>query len=509
MNSEEARKIMEWRRSPLSFVKDMWGLTVQPLKEEYEEIASIARPMDHKAVWYGEFRKGSHVTWQQALVLRGLGEAANGKESRRISIKSGHGIGKSAMLSWIMLWFLTCHADSIIGCTAPSAEQMHDALWKELYLWIGRMPKGMRGMYDWQTGYLRMRESPKSWYARARTARKDKPEALAGLHSDSGLMLCVDEASGVDNAIYRTAEGALTAKNFYYILISNPTRLEGYFYDTHNVDSANWQLYEFNSEDSPIVDWGYVERIERLHGKDSDEYRVRVQGKFPSEDGMDVTGYVPLLNGDDIFVGKKREFAGNRRMGIDPSGEGDNKSVWCVRDIFRGYPVHREDMSNEKSIAGKTITLMEYYGVADSDIYIDNLGSGANVSKELALSGKNSNPVSFADKADDSERFANKRAEMYWRLREWIKSGGEVCDTETKEQILRIRYKINLGGKIQIMSKLEMRRRGIASPDDADALSLTFYDDDTQYLSGDGSGEDGGVRRGRGREEEFNPHAVI
>ena len=460
MNDRDLELFRRFQRSPLFFIEKMWGLTPE---------------RDNNA-----FIKGKHITWQQHDVLLSLERAIRGEGSRRISVRSGHGIGKSATLSWIILWFLFCFKDAQIPCTAPTSEQMHDVLWKELALWLGRMPEPIKQKYDWSAGYLRISERPETWFARARTARKEAPEALAGVHGDYVLFV-VDEASGVPDEIYRTAEGALTNKNIFFIMISNPTRLTGYFYDSHHSDKLNWQTLGFSSIDSPIVDKEYVKRISQKHGEDSDEYKIRVLGEFPGEEGVDDRGFVPLLTESDLRKSPSVGFIGKKKMGVDPAGEGSNKTSWVVRDEFKARVVGRENISNPKSIAQRTLTFMEEYEVEAENVSIDNFGEGANVAQEVALSERHYrvNGVNVGDPPDDHSRFTNKRAEGYWRARIWVRTGGEFAyDKDLFQQLLTIRYRRTLSGKIEIMSKRDMKKLGFESPDDADAFMLTFVDDD-------------------------------
>jgi hypothetical protein len=114
--------------------------------------------------------------------------------------------------------------DAQVGCTAPTQTQMYDVLWKEIAVWIFRMPQWAQDMYEISADYVKMVEKPKTRWARARTARKESPEAIAGLHGDY-VMIMVDEASGVPDEVYITAKGALTSANVLMLMISNPTRL--------------------------------------------------------------------------------------------------------------------------------------------------------------------------------------------------------------------------------------------------------------------------------------------
>ena len=445
--------LLKWRSSPLAFIEDVWKLTPE---------------RDNKL-----FQKGKHITWQQHDVLFAVEKALRGEAPRRISVASGHGVGKSTVISWLLLWFLLCFKEAQIGATAPTTEQMHDVLWKEAKKWLDKMPPAFQDKYEWITGYIRFTERPKTWFARARTARKEAPEAFAGLHGDN-VMLIGDEASGIADEIYNVAEGSLTDKNTLTLLIGNPTRISGYFFNTHNRDKQNWQTLTFSAIDSPLVDRGYVERIIALHGEDSDEYKIRVLGQFPTGEGMQ-DGWLPMFNEADIQeVSDVGPFMKPVYLGVDPSGLGRNKSVWCLRDAFKAKIADREAKSSSMTVAERTITLGMHYEVPPANVKIDNFGAGANVAQEIALADHTRvHAINVGSKPKD-ERFLNVRAEMYWLLREWLKKGGKLVRGGEWRQLLTIRYNRTLQGKIRVMSKEDMIKKGFESPDDADALALTF-----------------------------------
>lgn len=460
MKSEDIELYRAFQNSPLLFVEKMWGLIPQKRDEP--------------------FVRGKHLTWQQAEIFAAVERAIRGEAVKRISIRSGHGIGKTSALAMLILWFLFCFKDAQVPCTAPTSDQIHDVLWKELANWLYRMPKAIADLYEWQTGYIRIRERPETWFARAKTARKEAPEALAGVHGDFVFMV-VDEASGVPEEIFNTAQGALTNANILVLLISNPTRLIGYFYDSHKKDKRNWQTLHFSSEDSPIVDREFVLRIIEKHGRDSDEYRIRVLGDFPKADALDDKGYVPLLVEGDLRTTPVFALNGWRRLGVDPAGEGDDETVWIIRDSFRAKVVGREKVSTAKTIAQKTLTLITEYSVKDVDVTVDNFGEGANVAQEIAVAteGKvNVRAVNVGDPPSEPERFLNLRAQAFWRMRKWLRSGGELVSDRGWEELLTIRYRAELNGKLRIMSKKDMRDEGYRSPNHADALMLTFVASD-------------------------------
>lgn len=460
--------LAEWKQSPIKYIAAMWGLTPQPLvcQEQHE----------HSFNCFGDFERGKHITWQQWQILLGVEKALRGEAPRRISVASGHGCGKDMILSVLIHWFLMTRKDAQIGATAPTADQLFDVLWKEIAVWHKRLPLAIQPLFTWGSSFFKMTESPNTWFARARTARKESPEAMAGLHGKH-VLICGDEASGIYDEVYRAGEGALTNKDTLVILISNPTRLEGYFYDTHHSDKNNWQTFQFSSIESPIVEPEFAERIESKFGKDSDEYRFMVLGQFPKGGEMK-NGWMPLFKKDDI---KECEDTGfwlkNTMHGVDPSGEGKNKTVCVIRDGIKAKIVMTENISTPVGIAEKILTINEHYHVKPLNTIVDSFGVGADISMEIGAStGERIRPLNVGNKSSN-ERFLNIRAELYWKLKEWLSRGGKLVKNEMWKQLLTIYYKRTMTGKIQIMSKAEMLKRGWESPDAADALSLSMFTD--------------------------------
>lgn len=465
-----------WQSDPFDFIYDMWGLKPQPLKKEFADMVD-APAEEFEAHMFEDFVEGEHLTWQQFLIIRAVKWAANGKEKRRVSVSSGHGTGKTAVLAMIMLWFIICFKDAQIPCTAPTQHQLHDVLWKEVKIWMNQMPRQWAEVLDHTAGYLRIKKYPETWFARARTARKEAPEALAGVHGDHVLFL-IDEASGVPDEVFDTAEGALTGENVLVVMISNYTRVIGYFHNSHTSDKDAWQTIQLSSEDSPIVEQGFVERIlNKCDGNiDADEYRIRVRGIAPKADAVDDKGYVPLfvVSKIDIAYDPDYEFVGTVRLGVDPSGEGKDKTSWCVRDNFKASIVASEKTSTGKSIAQKTITIMDKYGIPDNEVDIDAFGEGVDAVRELALARKAVNAVNVGHPALDPKVFRNLRAEAYWAFYLWLKQGGVLLEGNWEKELPSIRYRRELSGKLSIMSKREMKKAGFESPNDLDAAMLTF-----------------------------------
>ena len=532
VKQQYAAKISRYRASIILFIEDMWGLTPQGVKPAYRErwqevkLATGSNWLHLKdqvsAEWFGDkhtqedgttfwvwhdFTKGKNISWQQTLILMGIEKSIQDKRlSRHFSIRSGHGIGKSATTSWIVLWFLYCYFMAQVPVTAPTSGQMHDVLWKELAIWINRMPETVKDIYEWQHDYVRIRYEPESWFARAKTSSKENTEALAGVHAEH-VLIAVDEASGVPEQVFNTAEGALTSGNVFVILISNPTRTMGYFYDSHHKNAADWQVFNFNCEEAPLVDRQYVTRQAKRHGVTSDEYRIRVKGEFPSEDMMDDSGYLQLIPRPRIIVipslGAQDLFIGRKRLAIDPSGEGSDQCEFVLRDGFRAKNILTLQTTNDKEIAEYIIKFADQFGLKGRDITIEGFGKGADAAKHVAVNTKgklsiyvvlpgnapkyeeeingehfNRLPGEYDDNLADL--FLNIRAVMNWRMRNWLLAGGQIIDNNTEnsdfaEQISVNKIKRTLqGNKMQMMPKQEMNKLRIPSPNKSDALALTF-----------------------------------
>jgi len=495
-NEANARMYWEMEKSIIYSISQMWGLSPQPIKESYKARWELGLLLTHQdwnefcknvtKEWFEPYQEGLNVTWQQSLVFYGIDKSLRNEASNRISIVSGHGTGKSFMLSIIILWFLFIHPDSQVAVTSPGQQQLYDVLWKELKKWIDKMPKNMGELYLWESSHIRMKESPQTWFARAKTASKENTEALAGVHAD-WVLIGVDEASGVEEPIFETMEGALTSGQVLVFLIGNGTRSIGYFYDTHHKDKERWQNYSFSSLDSPKVDSKYVTAIVEKYGSDSTQYAIRVLGHFPDEGVMDDKGYVQMFNKKDLHW---IDFDPNwlpigRVIGaVDPSGEGDDKTEWAVKDRQILAIVAEESKSTPAGIAVKSMTVCDRFKIHPSDFLIDSFGVGADVAMEIALASAQTKkawrtyPVNVGEPCesdDDKLQFINKRAEMYFKLLKWCQTGGQLMRSERfEDELLSIRFKRTSSGRIQIMDKVQSKKLGFPSPNKADAAALCF-----------------------------------
>jgi hypothetical protein len=454
----------------------MWGLIPQPLKENKENESERWSKVSH----YDTYIKGKHISWQQVKMLQALKDAVNWVKSRKISIRSWRWVGKTAYLSRATLWFLYCNAESIVTCTWPSSKQLQDGVWKEISVWLDKMPDWYKTRFDKTSEYLRVVDCPAKWYARVVTGTKENPANVSWVHSDNVLVL-VDEAPWVEDIVMDAVKGMMTSANAILIMIGNPIRLSWYFYDTHNKLKDNYQTFAFSWLESPNVDKQYVEEQLMEYWMDSDEYRFNVLWEFPRAEWTDDWWRIPLLQPNDLhltFDSELKPF----RMGIDPAWLGRDESKFVARDTFKAKVIWSEKTSDAKSVAWITLTLWTQYEIDWEQFYIDNFGVWANVAQELAMARVRANALNVWNPARDKKRFKNIRAEAYWELREWCKRWWELVNNKAwEDELLKIKYRRDLDGRIQIMPKAEMKKRMWKSPDTADALMLTFIDGEDVY----------------------------
>ena len=286
---------------------------------------------------------------------------------------------------------------------------------------------------------------------------------------------CLDEAALIDNDIEAKIFRMLgdTMDNFYF-KIGNPFRRNHFHKDFVNPKFHTFKVdYKLGLAEGRLND----SFLEEAAAKPL--FNILYECDFPDADTIDDAGYIPLITSKDVIEDDTVSFGENIKLGIDPAGEGRDWCTWVVRDEFNCQIVGSEKISTPKTIAAKTQTIMREYDIPANQCYVDSFGVGASLLVELASAGMVVRDVNVGDKCpdmDDNEKFFNERARIYWNLRDWIKRGGRFQKHVGWKELFNIKYRAEDNRKIKIMSKDEMRRQGIASPNFADALSLTFYE---------------------------------
>ena len=399
----------------------------------------------------------------------------------RLSVRSGHGVGKSAFLSWTILWAHVCFFPVKGGCTAPTATQMSDVLWAELSKWHrvlrDRIPV-LGDQFEWLSDSFEMREAPNESFSVARTARPEKPDALQGLHAHKGVVLViVDEAPGVDDKIFEAARGALADENSYVVMAGNPTRLEGLFYETHHKLRDMWATVWVNGEDVPLQSQQFRDEIAHQYGKDSNVYRVRVLGEFPVEEADSV---IPMHLCEAAAV-RDIKLHGPRVWGVDVARFGSDRTVLVKR---------RRNGTTCKHLSWSGMDTMQSAGKIYADwnqtlpeerpevIFVDVIGVGGGVMDRLLELNLPAVAVNVAEAASINEQYSRLRDELWFRARKWLEA--KACKLYPDETLIAElsmpKYSFTSTGKIKVESKDEMKKRYPRSPDVADAFVLTFGD---------------------------------
>lgn len=411
--------------------------------------------------------------WQLEVI-----EALDRGETK-LSIRSGHGVGKTCLCAWLATHFLCFRDDVKVVVTAPSADQMKDGLIPEINKWISRMPDWMSNSIVATSERVVRYPDDKNNFISFRTARKEKPEALAGVHA-THVMIIVDEASGVDEAIYETGQGALSTTGAIALLIGNPTNPSGFFYKTHTTLSDLWWTRKVPCMASSRVDEAYIMSQARTYGVDSREYRVRVLGEFP-ESGADAV--IPRSYVESALKREINEVQGQIVWGVDPGRGGDPTGF--VERSSNAVTEYRElQYVDLMSIVGWIHNRYNKvpYRMRPTSIYVDSIGLGAGVADRLMELGLPVVHVNVSEAPSMADRYVNMRAEIWFNMREWLEARECVIYPSEKyaekltNELVSVNQKFTSLGKVQLESKMEMKKRGVASPNMADALAITFAD---------------------------------
>ena len=401
-----------------------------------------------------------------------------------LAISSGRGIGKSAWLSMLDLWVASCWIGSTGIVTANTETQLRSRTMAELGKWhvmaINRhwfekssmALRPARWFADLVEGQLKM--DTQYYYVDAQSWSAENPDAFAGAHSQIGMMVQFDEASGIPDPIWQVTEGFFTdmAPLRLWLAISNPRRNTGRFFDAFHKDRAFWDARYVDSRTVEGVDTAVYQRIADKYGEDHDVTRIEVKGQFPR------TGSNQFIGREVVSYAAERELVPDDgaplTMGIDVARFGDDESVFYFRrgrDARTIKPM-RFRGKNTMDLATEAATAIER--LKPDAVFIDGGGVGGGVVDRLKMLGYRVIEVQSGEKARDEEKYLNRRAEMWGEMRDWLMHGCIPNDEQLIDDLTGPEYALHLKGQIKLESKDAMKKRGLASPDDGDALALTF-----------------------------------
>lgn len=446
---------------------------------------------DNRVAFVERVLKAKPFPWQRAVL-----EALDRGE-RRISVRSGHGVGKTTLLAWAINHFLVTRGDCKVAATAPSSAQMEGALVPETVKWLRALPEALQGLLTATTDRIYLTAAPELSFATFRTAREDRPEALAGIHAGEVLLIC-DEASGIPESIFESAAGSMSGHHATTILTGNPVRDRGFFYRTHNELRDSWFTLKVASTEVPIVAEDFVQQIRDSYGLDSNAYRVRVLGEFPA------SGFETLIGRDLVLSAQRREIVTPVRQpvwGVDPARFGADRTGFCVRYGPVVTEVQGWNQLDTMATVGRLKGLYDATpeGSKPREILVDVIGIGAGVVDRLRELGLPVRGVNVAEApALVSSSAYRLRDELWLELKHWLER--RDCrlpeDEDLLEDITAPGYSFISNGKLKVEGKDEMRKRGQRSPDLADALCMTFAGEAATASGAPGTGWSRPLRRG-------------
>ena len=424
----------------------------------------------------------------QAKVLNDLAYNEKQKRATKISVRSGHGVGKSTIESWAILWFLVTRPFPKILCTAPTAHQLHDILWAEASKWL-RNSKMLGDILEWTYEKIYLKGHREEWFAIARTS--NKPDALQGTHAEH-ILIIIDEASGVPDVVFEPVLGTLSTNDAKLLMCGNPTQLAGFFYESHNDKKDLYITHVINGENSSRVDREYIKLIAEMFGTDSDVYRVRVLGEFPKAN-PDSFISLDMINTDFIDIGDIYSID----LGVDVARFGDDESV--IATVFNKLRLsklnifqHNDTMELTGQVVNIIKSLNKDYPNVRVNVKVDCDGLGVGLYDRLREvineKGLNARAVEChfgakGGKVRNSEpiSYFNSTGIMWGLIRTKFKEKSLYIteDSELINQLTNRKYFIESDGDIRLERKEDMKKRGVHSPDRADALALALYEPPT------------------------------
>lgn len=397
----------------------------------------------------------------------------------RAAVSSGHGVGKSAITAWITNWLMSTRPNARGVITANTSAQLESKTWSEIGKWSKRSLFG--DWFDITTGKGAMRMTARgfaeSWRCDAQTCREENSESFAGLHSaDSTPFYVFDEASAIPAAIWQVAEGGLTDGEPHFYAFGNPTRTSTKFHECFHGQRHRWLTRRVDSRSCQITNKAQLDQWATDYGVDSDFFKVRVLGEFPSQSSLQFIGRdlvreamtraTPSARGEAIVIG------------CDIARFGDDSTVLFFRQgrDARSYPPIRLKGADTMQVASRIAEQVNLFRSAGHYVLvaIDGGGVGGGVIDRLRAIGYDIDEVQFGSRALDPRKYAQRRSELWGLLKEWLKVGAIPDDQELLDDLTGPEYGFTSTEAIQLEKKSDMKARGLSSPDIADALAITM-----------------------------------
>ena len=393
----------------------------------------------------------------------------------RKAVSSGNGIGKSALVAIIILWALTTREDTKGVITANTDTQLKTKTWAELAKWYNMFIAKELFTYTATAIFSIDKDHEKVWRIDAIPWSDTNPEAFAGLHNAGKRILIVfDEASAISDKIWEVTEGALTDKNtqIVWLAFGNPTRNTGRFHDCFFRHRLLWDGKKIDSRNCKMSNKDQLTEWVNTYGEDSDFVKIHVRGLFPSISEQQFIS-TEIVNEARLRVARQDQVSfAPVIIGVDPAWTGkDDLVIYMRKGLYSKLLASFPKNDNDGEIAAALAGYEDEYNAAA--VFIDQ-GYGTGIYSFGVTMGRKWRLVSFAGWSANPG-YLNKRAEMWGNMKEWLKDGGAIENDDLLcSDLVGPEAFVTDKGKIQLESKDSMKRRGIPSPNRADALALTF-----------------------------------
>jgi len=437
---------------------------------------------------YARFVLGYDLWSTQEEILHAVAE------HQRVAVKACHASSKTLTLALLILWWIIRHKDAIAITTAPTYEQVRKLLWMEIH----------RALPNSQICYppasqTELRIGPGNYALGLST---NSGVRMQGYHS-SHMLVVLDEAPGIEGDIWDAIEGARAGGDVHVVAVGNPTITGGPFYDAFLVNRTSWRTFTISAFDTPNLQDFTLERLRTLPrdlseddpifqylprpylitrrwvyekfwewGEKSPLWQSKVTGQFPeqSQETLIPLGRLESARLRQPQPGDAQEYL---VAGVDVAGPGKDECVCYVR---KGGTIVGMQAWSVDDPRGPCVAFLRSFGAQLHSVNVDSTGMGYNFGLHLVDQGFSVNHVNVGQASNFANRFVNLKAQYYWALRERFEAGdiSGLSDDLTISQLGTLRWAITAQGKIEIESKEERRRRGLKSPDRAEALMLAF-----------------------------------
>jgi hypothetical protein len=455
------------------------------IKDDPEAFVLLVFPWQKKGTPLEHFsgpRKWQRDVLRQVSAHIKKNKEATAFEVLRMATASGRGIGKSALVSWLILWMLTTRIGSTTIVSANSEAQLRSITWAEITKWAALLinshwfeisaTRVMPAKWIAELVERDLKKGTRYWSVEGRLWSEENPDSYAGVHNHDGVMVIFDEASGIPDPIWSVTAGFFTENtpNRFWFAFSNPRRNEGYFYECFNAKRNFWTTQSIDARQVEDTDKAVYEQIIEEYGADSSQARIEVYGQFPA-DGDDQ--FIPPSLVDEAASRPKwQDETAAIVLGVDPARSGNDSTVIVARQGRDIVAIKRYKGEDTMEIVGRVIDAIEEFRPAL--VVLDEGGLGYGILDRLKEQRYKVRGVNFGWKSSKPAMWQNKRAEMWGEMRDWLRSASIPNDRMLKSDLCGPQYKTNSSGSIALEAKKDMKARGLASPDAADALAVTF-----------------------------------